>query len=74
MGQGGRVNVSRLGTSSEPVREDLTPGTALVAGEVVGTVGSSGNAMTTPPHLHLSWFDAAGAVTNPYPLLVSLCS
>ncbi|MEL7160691.1 MAG: M23 family metallopeptidase, partial [Bacteroidota bacterium] len=36
-------------------------------GDVVGTVGNTGNARTTPPHLHFGIY--AGKATDPYPFL-----
>jgi murein DD-endopeptidase MepM/ murein hydrolase activator NlpD len=38
------------------------------AGKIVGYVGNTGNAITTPPHLHYGIYTAGGAI-NPYPLL-----
>ena len=37
---------------------------------ILGTVGNTGNAETTPPHLHLGIYGFGGA-TNPYPRLVT---
>ena len=38
------------------------------AGQTIGYVGKTGNAKTTPPHLHYGVYLPAGAV-NPYPLV-----
>lgn len=38
------------------------------AGTVLGYVGNTGNARTTPPHLHYGIYTASGPI-NPYPLL-----
>jgi peptidoglycan LD-endopeptidase LytH len=38
------------------------------AGDTIGYVGNTGNARTTPPHLHYGIYTASGAI-NPYPLL-----
>lgn len=41
------------------------------AGEAIGTVGNTGNARTTPPHLHYGIYTTTGAV-NPHPRLRDL--
>ncbi|MES3024936.1 MAG: M23 family metallopeptidase [Pseudomonadota bacterium] len=38
------------------------------AGTLLGYVGNTGNAKTTPPHLHYGVYTSGGAI-NPYPLL-----
>ena len=38
-------------------------------GDIIGYVGKTGNAKTTPPHLHYGVYLPSGAV-NPYPLIV----
>lgn len=43
------------------------------AGEVIGTVGNTGNARTTPPHLHFSMRPTNGALVNPWYTLSRWC-
>ncbi len=43
-------------------------GQRIQAGTVLGYVGNTGNAKTTPPHLHYGIYGNAGAI-NPFPLL-----
>ena len=47
---------------------DHKVGQNVAAGDTIGYVGNSGNAITTPPHLHYGVYTDTGA-TNPYPLL-----
>jgi peptidoglycan LD-endopeptidase LytH len=47
---------------------DIKPGDVLQAGDVVGYVGRTGNARTTPFHLHYGIY-RRGTPQNPYPRL-----
>lgn len=59
---------SHLGT----VAEGLQPGDRVAAGDVIGTIGNSGNARTTPTHTHVGRYVDRAAV-NPYPALANAC-
>ncbi|HWC13544.1 MAG TPA: peptidoglycan DD-metalloendopeptidase family protein, partial [Actinomycetota bacterium] len=50
--------------------EELSPGDTVEAGTVVGFCGNSGNAATTPPHVHFGWYQASGEAKNPMRHLV----
>lgn len=45
----------------------VSRGQYVSRGQVVGTVGNTGNARTTPPHLHFGIY--AGGAIDPYPFL-----
>ena len=44
-------------------------GTRVARGEVLGTVGNTGNARTTPPHLHFGLYRRPRGPTDPLPLV-----
>jgi murein DD-endopeptidase MepM/ murein hydrolase activator NlpD len=54
------------------VAEGIAPGASVAGGQPIGTVGTTGNARTTPPHLHLGR-RYGGAWVNPWPTISPVC-
>ncbi|MDX1691514.1 MAG: peptidoglycan DD-metalloendopeptidase family protein [Acidimicrobiia bacterium] len=49
----------------------IADGVRVSAGQLVGYVGTSGNASV--PHLHIGWLVGGVTYTNPYPVLAGVC-
>jgi hypothetical protein len=45
-------------------------GSQMETGDVIGYCGNTGNAITTPPHVHFGWYQADGSARNPMRQLV----
>ncbi len=51
--------------------EDLSEGDVLEAGDIIGYVGNTGNAISTSPHLHFELHDD-GVPTDPFPRITRI--
>ena len=47
----------------------VNPGTHVRAGEPIGTVGNTGNARTTAPHLHFGIYRRGSGAVDPFPFV-----
>jgi murein DD-endopeptidase MepM/ murein hydrolase activator NlpD len=50
----------------------VKPGKIVHKGDTIGTVGNTGNARTTPPHLHFGIYERGTGATDPYSFLDDL--
>lgn len=57
----------------DAIVENLEDGDEVTAGQVLGFLGTSGNAVGTPPHLHLGWYFGESAI-NPFPTVALVCA
>lgn len=51
-------------------RQAVSPGTRVLAGEIVGYIGNTGNARGTSPHLHFGIYARADGAVDPTPYIV----
>jgi hypothetical protein len=51
---------------------DIDEGDVLKVGEIIGYVGNTGNAISTPPHLHYELHDDDGDPIDPFPRLTKI--
>lgn len=65
LGKGGRVYYY---AHLDKHAENLSVGDYVTLETILGTVGTTGNAQGTPPHLHFGVYSSSGAI-NPLPLL-----
>ena len=54
------------------IADGVAPGASVSRGQVIGTVGNTGNARTTPPHLHIGRRHG-GSPVNPWPSISQVC-
>lgn len=51
----------------------VATGDRVAAGDIIAANGNTGNARSTPPHLHWQYHPGGGPAVNPYPLAQLLC-
>ena len=56
---------------SEWNTKEFSNGSSVKPGDVIGYCGNTGNALTTPPHVHFGWYAAGGRkAMNPHGMLI----
>ena len=50
--------------------DELSSGDRVEVGDVIGYCGNTGNALTTPAHVHFGWYQPNGEAKNPMRMLV----
>jgi Peptidase family M23/FG-GAP-like repeat len=58
-----------LGDGRNAYAADIKRGAKVIKGQLLGWVGDSGNAETTPPHLHFEIYRPDNTPVNPYEIL-----
>lgn len=52
--------------------QDVVPSTKVKAGQRIGTIGNTGNARTTPPHLHFGIYARGSGPVDPAPYITKI--